>query len=268
MGADFKFIQVNNDPELLKKIYRLRYEVYCEETKFLNAGEYPDRMETDAYDLAYRSLHFAAIDNEKNLAGSIRLILNSDLPFPLEKKCPSLFINIKKIPKGSIAEISRLVIQKTKRRRPEDGLFGVESYLLQNEGGVLNEPGISPPPPRQQNHERRKQPVIILGLYRAMYHASKKRNLTFWYAAMEKKLWYALKRFSFPFTPIGPEINYYGPVIPYLGDIAEIENVALQTSPKMLAYMLEGLDKKYHPKSGKYQELNKKQQTVHVHKYL
>ena len=248
MDSPFKFIQVNNDPDLLKKTYRLRFEVYCEETKFISADEYPDKLETDAYDQSNRSLCFAAIDNEKNLVGSIRLILGSDLPFPLEKMCPTMSINTKNIPKDNIAEISRLVIQKAKRRRPEDGLFGVESYLPQKEGGVMSGPNISSPKQKQQIQEKRKNPAIILGLYRAMYQASKKQGLTHWYAAMEKKLWYALKRFAFPFTPIGPEIDYYGPVIPYLGEIKEIENMVLKTNPKMIAYMMDGLDKKYHPR--------------------
>lgn len=262
MNLNINFIQVDDDPELLEKTYRLRYDVYCEETGFLNPHEYQDKIETDAYDLLNRSLHFAALDGEKNLVGSIRLILNSDLPFPLEKMCPSLFINTDNIPKNNIAEISRLVIQKAKRRRPEDGLFGIESYLSPKKGGRLSDASSSSSKMVQHVHERRNKPVIILGLYRAMYHASKKHGLAFWYASMEKKLWYALKRFAFPFVPIGPEIDYYGPVIPYLGEIKEIEKTVLKSNPKIMKYMLEGLEKKYFPEIVS----RRKRQLHHIHK--
>ena len=55
-----------------------------------------------------------------------------------------------------------------------------------------------------------------------MYMKSKEMGITHWYAAMEQHLTDSLRKFSFAFNAIGPEHDYYGPVTPYLGEIAEL----------------------------------------------
>ena len=72
----FRFLRVDDDPDLLLETYRLRYAVYCKETKFLEHEKYPDKIEKDEYD--EHSIHFAALDDRGDIVGTLRLIRPSD----------------------------------------------------------------------------------------------------------------------------------------------------------------------------------------------
>jgi N-acyl-L-homoserine lactone synthetase len=60
---------------------------------------------------------------------------------------------------------------------------------------------------------------IVVALYKAMILESRRLGLTHWVAAMEKPLCRVLRGLGCDFTPIGPEVDYSGPVRPYLGAI-------------------------------------------------
>lgn len=236
-----KFVEV--DSEFLKKeIYKLRYDVYVSEFGFETKEDHPSGLEKDIYD-PY-SVELAAIEQldaeTQKVIGTIRLILHSKHGFPIENVAPLDFLD-EKPPINKIAEISRLTISREYRRRHEDGLFGVESYLKVSEGGIL------PNGARPRNKKVRIQPYLILGLFKEMYHVSKKLGITHWYMITEKKLWYALKRFDLIFRQIGEPVNYHGQRIPYLGIIADIEKHLRKKHSNLYRDFLAGLDKKYWP---------------------
>ena len=236
-----KFIEV--DSEFLKKeIYKLRYDVYVSEFGFEKKEDHPSGLEKDIYDP--HSVELAAIEQinakKQKVIGTIRLILHSEHGFPIENAVPIDFAD-EKPPIDKIAEISRLAICKDYRRRHEDGLFGVESYLKVSEGGILPNRG------RPSNPKVRIQPFLILGLFKELYHVSKKLGITHWYMITEKKLWYALKRFDLIFRQIGEPVDYHGLRIPYLGVIAEIEKNLMKKHMDFYQDFLNGLDKKYWP---------------------
>ena len=237
----FSFVEAKNE-EIKKKIYQLRYEVYVKEFGFEKPEDHPGGLETDEYEKY--SKHFAAIDDDGEVIGTIRLVLCSEKGFPIEHATKVSFIG-EKPPPEKIAEISRLAVSKKYRRRREDGMFGVESYLKKSEGGILPDSG---PVPRK--HERRKRPVIVLGLFQIMYHASKRLGLSHWYMITEKKIYYMLKKFGFLFHQIGEPVEYHGLRIPYLGIINEIEQDLIRENPVFLKMILRGLEKKYHPEYG------------------
>lgn len=235
----FRFVQATSTA-LKHATYRLRYRVYVEECGFERPEDHPDGLETDAYEA--HAIHLAALDDADAVIGTVRLILHSPQGFPIEHAVPNLrFIGARPAPQH-LAEISRLAISPTYRRRIEDGLYGVESYLRQSEGGVLPDVG----PPRPQD-ERRKRPVIVLGLYRLLYQVSKRLGITHWYMVTEKKLWYILNKYHFLFHQIGEPVDYHGVRIPYLGCIADMETHMQQTHPEFLQSFLAGLEPAYHP---------------------
>lgn len=237
-----KFVEV--DSEFLKKeIYKLRYDVYVSEFGFEKKEDHPSGFEEDIYD-PY-SVELAAIEqideNTQEVIGTIRLILHSENGFPIENIAPIDFIG-EKPPIDKIAEISRLTINKDYRRRQEDGLFGVESYLKKSEGGT------NPEWWRMKKKEKtRIQPFLILGLFKELYHVSKKLGITHWYMITEKKLWYALKRFDLIFSQIGEPVHYHGVRIPYLGIIEEMEKHLMNKHMGFYKDFLVGLDKQYWP---------------------
>ena len=236
---EFTFKKVDSE-ELLKETYRIRYEVYCQECGFLPTSDYPDGLEIDKYDK--HSIHFAAFA-DGDLIGTTRMVMSSDLGYPLHEHCKVISVNESELPRNGLVEVSRLALRKTFRRRREDGIYAVESYLKKSEGGILPEN----PDEMNDQERKRKQPIVILGLYKAMYQETRRVGFTHWYAAMEKKLWFALKTFHFTFQEVGPEVDYYGPVTPYLGDIEKLEEEVCDGSPELWLYLLDGLDKEYWP---------------------
>ncbi|MDA3789577.1 MAG: PEP-CTERM/exosortase system-associated acyltransferase [Desulfobacula sp.] len=234
----FRFGLVD-DEEVKKDTFRMRYEVYAEEFGFEKKEDHPDGLETDAYE--DESIHFACLNQSDSVIGTIRLVLDSDKGFPIEHAVKTDIIG--EMPdRSKIAEISRLTVSKDLRRRKEDGIHGVESYITKKEGGILPDDG-----PIPDEMKGRKSPILVLGLYQVMYHESRRRGITHWYMITEEKVFYALKKYGFLFHQIGEPVWYHGWRIPYLGIVEEIERELLKTSPEMLKVMLTGLEKKYYP---------------------
>jgi N-acyl amino acid synthase of PEP-CTERM/exosortase system len=234
----FRFGLVD-DEEVKKDTFRMRYEVYAEEFGFEKKEDHPDGLETDAYE--DESIHFACLNQSDSVIGTIRLVLDSDKGFPIEHAVKTDIIG--EMPdRSKIAEISRLTVSKYLRRRKEDGIHGVESYITKKEGGILPDDG-----PIPDEMKGRKSPILVLGLYQVMYHESRRRGITHWYMITEEKVFYALKKYGFLFHQIGEPVWYHGWRIPYLGIVEEIERELLKTSPEMLKVMLTGLEKEYHP---------------------
>jgi N-acyl amino acid synthase of PEP-CTERM/exosortase system len=156
-------------------------------------------MEYDIHDT--HSVHFGIQDQDGILVGTVRLVLDDRCyGFPIEKHC-IIEMRDKLDPINSLAEVSRLVVSKKYRRRRTDGLTGAESYL--------------------EREYRRRRPEVVFKLYEIMYQESVKLGITHWYAAMEKTLWRVLEMFGIVFTQVGPKIDYWGPVYPYLLDLEE-----------------------------------------------
>lgn len=233
----FKFLCVDNHQDLLQETYRLRYRIYCQEVEFLDDGDYPDGAETDLYD--QHSMHFAALDRDNQVVGTLRLIFDSEHGFPLESHCPNYDQSKITFPRSQLAEISRLAVSKSWRRRKNDGLYGMNSYHPAPDDNIP-----------ERIRAKRKRPIIVFGLYKQMYLESKRRGITHWYAAMEQKLNSTLKKFSFEFHAIGPEHDYYGPVTPFLGEIAKIEQRLYVEKRDVLHLMVYGIERHLMPKFG------------------
>ena len=236
--GNFRF-GIVKDPDVLKDTFRMRYEVYVKEFEFEKAADHPGGLETDEYE--DDSVHFACLNENDSVVGTIRLVFDSDKGFPIEHAVETTFVG-EKPSRSKIAEISRLTVSKDLRRRKEDGQYGVESYLKKEEGGVLPDNGSIP-----DEMLGRKNPIIVLGLYQVMYHESRRRSLSHWYMISETKLFHALKKYGFLFHPIGDTVWYHGERAPYLGNIEEIEKELIRNNPDMLKAMLTGLEKEFHP---------------------
>lgn len=225
----FTFVKVERtDKVMMEQIFRLRYQVYCLECNFLKQEDYPDGIETDEYD--DQSVHFAAINEDNDIIGTMRLILPGRNIFPVEHHCPNIVIDKTGLPQVSYAEISRLVISKRLRRRKNDQLYyepQVEDVKVSTAENV--------------QFIRRAKPMAF-GLYREAYMESKRLGITHWYSLMEKSLWLLLRIHGFVFEPIGEEVDVYGPVRPYIGKIAQIEQEVYKKFPKFFDYFTKNLD--------------------------
>ena len=236
----FRFVKATSD-ELKEKIYRLRYKTYVEEFGFLKAEDNPGGLETDIYEP--HSIHFAALDQEDEVVGTIRLVLDSENGFPIE---PATGLKVdERSPREKSAEISRLTVSKKMRKRKEDETYGVRTYLEKSKGGVLPNNGSA-----KKVLRRRRLPAIILGLCQVMYHESKRLQLTHWYMITEKIIFYTLSKFGFIFKPIGEPVEYHGLRIPYSAEIDWIEKGLIRENPVFMKMLLKGLEPQFHPKFG------------------
>jgi len=223
-----------DSPEELDEIFRLRYQVYCNESHFLNPEKYPDGKESDKYDPF--SVYFTASD-QYGMIGAMRIILDSTLGFPFEEHCRGkLRINVKDIPRKRSVEVSRLVISKRFRRRTNDGLTYGPDFDDSVTGSDL------------KDIAKRVRPMAF-GLYREMYQESKRRGITHWYALMEKPLCFLLRMHGFVFNPIGEDVDVYGMVTPYMAVVEDVERSVYKKSPEFAnEYFIRGLEPQYLPK--------------------
>lgn len=232
--GDFKFV-VATTPALLEGVYRLRYQVYVDEFGFEHAGDHPDGMETDEWDPT--SIHMAALNPEGDVIGTIRLVLNSLAGLPtLNAVAP--FYRDRNPQSRHIGEVSRLAVARSFRRRVEDGFRGVQELVSPQKNYIFYKAQDGEFP----SQERRNRFAVVLGLFKIMYHVSKRIDLKDWYMVAEKRLWYLLKRYHILFSPIGPEMDYHGVRIPYLGHIADIESHMMRVSASLAQSFQEGLD--------------------------
>lgn len=181
-----------DSPELLQEVYRLRFQVYAKECRFISPDDYPAGMETDAFDK--HSVHFGAFDDEGRIVGAVRLILPSSGKFLIEAQCGALPFGAGLPPRGKHAEISRLTISKAFRRSltPRNISDEKSSFYI------------------------RKVSPLALGLFQLIYEECRERGIYYCLALMEKPLALLMKLNGFVFKPIGPSVDFYGPVTPYL----------------------------------------------------
>ncbi len=237
----------------LTEVYRLRYKVYVEEWLFEKPENHPGGLETDEFDKS--SIHFATRDDSKRIIGTVRLILDSAAGFPIERHCP-VNSETNGIPRDKIAEISRLAISKSYRRRTEDRyIYGPDeerrnfdefnSYTYHS--GNMNRWRAEDlykynlPNKRKYIEEKRVRHEIVVDLYKAVYRESKKLGITHWHAIMAKGLYILLRKFGITFRPIGEQVDYHGIRTPYLGDIKEIEHEVSIKNPELFKEFTRGL---------------------------
>jgi len=207
---------------------------------FEKPEDHPGGRETDAHESS--AVHFAALDPDDEVVGTIRLILHSEKGFPMEQAARVQFPG-ERPPPERIAEVSRLAVSHKYRRRRVDGVYGVESYLSGSEGGARpDQERIS------SEYGKRRTPVIVMGLYQVMYHESKRRGLSHWYMITEEKVYRTFKRYGFLFYPVGEPVAYHGLRTPYLGVIEEMEKKLIRENPVLMKLVLRGLEGRYQPR--------------------
>lgn len=213
--------EIDDSPALMEQSYALRYQVYCRERKFLPAEDYPNALEHDAFDR--HSVHVGVLDAWGELAATARVVsLTKAGPgLPLFRHCR---INPDETelldPDHNVVEISRLSMSRRYRRRPQDGV--------------------------PERRDVRRQAFLML--LKGIYQATKRMDATHWLAATEKSLQRLVEQYGFPFRAIGPEVNYGGPVAPYLMNLAEFDQVVLSHRIPELDDFLVGLERTLHPR--------------------
>jgi N-acyl amino acid synthase of PEP-CTERM/exosortase system len=204
--------------------YRLRYQVYCLERKFLPAANFPDGLEIDDFDR--HSVHVGAIDAWGTLAATARVVkVTAAGPgLPLFQHC-KIFAEETELldPDNTVVEVSRLSMSRGYRRRQLGSL------------------------PERRDVRR----DVFLTLLKAIYQATKRLGATHWVALTETSLQRLVAKYGFPFRAIGPECDYGGRVSPYLMNLAEFDQVILSRRVPELDDFVVGLEPRYWPRANR-----------------
>lgn len=222
----FRSYQGQRPDEVPTELFKLRYDVYCIERAFLNPDDSYDGMEFDDYDDS--ATHFAAYTMDEALIGTVRLVTpRAPRAFPLELHCRP-FDGFRMPPHAQCAEISRLAVKRTHRRRRADSVRGIPGFSTPAQ----------PHPALSLEVERRStnSPMLLLGMYREMYRHSRAKGIRYWLAAMERALAHSLEKMGFRFQAIGPVADYYGEVTPYMLDLGELMPELAQNNPPLGAW--------------------------------
>ncbi len=173
-----------NSLEELFDVYRLRYKVYCLERGYEREEDCPNGLETDEYD-PY-SVHFVAYIKSVPV-GTVRLILQNPLGFPVERYCS---VNTRSICQYGerVAEISRLAVSSE----------ATKDICI----------------------ERSK---ITLSLMRELYSAARELGIGYLVSAMSTPLERLLKRCGLKFLVAGPPVDYHGLRTPYYAACEDLE---------------------------------------------
>lgn len=232
----FECIGVNNRT-LLAEAYGARYRVFCEERGFLDTAAYPDQQETDEFDK--HAIHVLARHRSGNVAGTARLILQSELGFPCQSHCKFYdafsYLRDPESPRlANYSELSRLAVSREFRRRAGDSVYGGDRRCATEVHKAAPDDNIG-------EVTLPAGPEILLGILKYLYHESKRRGVAHWLIAVEKSLFLAVRRMGWPFVPIGPEVDYYGPVRPYLAAASAAEAALARRNPALLSFLRDGL---------------------------
>lgn len=214
MGLQARLL--DEDPLLLAQSYRLRYQVYCVERRFLSADDYPDQLEFDAFDRD--SVHVGAVDRHGALVATARLVKPNRDGLPLFRYC-SLFPYERTLDEvaNAVVEVSRVSISR--------------AYARHRETAPLAELALSQADPdasgsvRVERRLRTSEPFLTL--LKAIIYGARCVGATHLIGATDAALHRRLVRFGFPYRVAGPSVDYYGPVAPHIMSLAEFDQAVV-----------------------------------------
>ncbi|MBX3629785.1 MAG: PEP-CTERM/exosortase system-associated acyltransferase [Nitrosomonas sp.] len=184
--------------DLKREAYRIRHSVYCEDLKYEPLR--PDQLESDEYD-AY-ALHLLIHSVKYDIfIGCVRVIIpptdDPDWLLPFEKICAHALnrsiIDPTKLPRKQIAEISRLAVISSFRRRKGEATNPIN---LSEEDFNHN------PVPRF--------PYIPLGLYYGAIELARLHDIEVFFILTEERL-------ANHFNKLGMQIEFIGAPLKHRG---------------------------------------------------
>lgn len=195
--------------ELKCEAYRIRHSVYCEDLKYEKLRQ--DQLESDEYDT--HALHLLIRNTQQNrFIGCVRIITpptdGSDWLLPFEKTCANTLnrsiIDPAKLPRKQIAEVSRLAVISSFRRRKGEA----------NSPVSLTEDDFdhSPAP---------RFPYIPLGLYYGAVELARLHDIKLLFILTEERLASHFNKLGIKIEFIGTPTKHRGVRFPSMVDVSE-----------------------------------------------
>lgn len=208
-------IVMADTPELKKIVYRVRYQVLCEEGRIpgFDQSLYPDALEKDEYD--DRSIHalLKHISTGKFI-GTTRIVLpdinNPDKPFPVESytHLDTEFFIKNNVSRQDTVEISRFLVINEFQRRKGDCFY---QEPKESESKIDDDKHAG----TTKTKERRTSTNLNLILMAAVVQMSARHGIKNWLSFMNPALNRLLSYSGLGFIPIGPLVECHGLRQPY-----------------------------------------------------
>lgn len=208
MSAPYRPVTLDDSTPLLTMSYRLRYQTFCLERLFFDKAAYPSQLESDSFDKF--SVHVGVLSAEDELVGTARIVSPSGAGLPLLRYC-RLFPGDTTLedPANTVVELSRVCLKRD-WDAPRASTTGQLECVAPRSSSRM--PGRASDDP-------------FAALIKAVYVEAKRLHATHWIVAIEKALRRRLLRYGLPFHLAGPEVDYFGPVAPYVLNVDELDDV-------------------------------------------
>ena len=255
----FKMVPACSD-ELRMEVYKLRFQVYCNETCFEDPLQHPGEIECDEYDT--NSIHYLIYHRKSNAyAATTRLILPNtrDIKklFPIEVNTTIDNLELlKAIPRNKLAEVSRFCVSKEslfpievnttidkpellkvipRNKLAEVSRFCVSKGFKRRKYDKANSlTGISEDfVEKIAVEEKRTFPHITIALIACLIRASEENGIEYWLAVMEPALLRFLSTLGIYFKRIGPMTEYHGKRQPCIIKVSDLLSGVLQKKPPL-----------------------------------
>jgi N-acyl amino acid synthase of PEP-CTERM/exosortase system len=197
----FQLVPASSDA-LKDEVYRIRHQVYCEELAFEPIR--PDRRECDEYDAHSLHLLIRSLKADRFI-GCARIIRtrpdDPDYPLPFERTCAATLdrsiVDPARLPRETIAEISRLAVIAQFRRRRGDERRPVT--LSETDFGTPSQP---------------RFPYIPVGLYLGTIELARLNGIETLFVLTEPRLTNHFRKFGVNIETIGGAVEHRGQRIP------------------------------------------------------
>jgi N-acyl amino acid synthase of PEP-CTERM/exosortase system len=190
--------------ELKDEVYRIRHQVYCEELAF--EAQRPDRREHDEYDVHSLHLLMRYVRTDQ-FVGCTRIVRTRPEdprhPLPFEKFCAATLdrsvVDPARLPRDTIAEISRLAVVSQFRKRKSDQRSPLS--ISDNDFGTPEQP---------------RFPYIPVGLYLGTIELARLNGIKTLFVLTEPRLANHFRRFGVDVKTIGGPLEHRGQRIPLM----------------------------------------------------
>lgn len=200
---------VADNSVLQQEVYKIRYQVYCQELNYEPPENFPDQMEVDAYDS--HSIYCLLKHKPTGIyAGCVRIIIPQNnqlklqnfvsmsgqedinkLAFPWQKFTSKMVYPSPEYEWANICEISRLAVRGEFRKRIGDDDIPLGTFLPDNSGG------------------QRRFPLIAMSLYWAAFCLALNLELDV-FAIMEPRLARHLRRCGLRYCMVSELFEHHG----------------------------------------------------------
>lgn len=215
MFDNFYDVLIADDEYTRNQHHSVRYQVYCLETGYENAAQFPHNQEVDAYDA--QSLPFI-VNSKRNgeSVASMRLILSGCRQLPTLQAFPDVNDLLFSDPNHVVAEVSRL------------GVVGEYRRVTSVHRGEEPHPAAA-----VSLADRRKEPAIMIGLLRAAYWYSRVNGISHWVFMAAPSLIRLLRNLGFEIQQVGPVVEYKGMRAPHVCDMETFAEKLVVKSPQL-----------------------------------